>query len=130
MITPYAFHVKHWRGPMMNTGEGAPSTIALLEHAELQARLDNAILMMIRAHVGKPCPTRREIMGWTAIPRRSVWRVLRDMQARSLIEVEVREQAAPPEGALGEPKRRRMRVTGEGWTDWTARRPVSAKVAA
>lgn len=78
--------------------------------------LDNAILMMIRAHVGKPCPTRREIMSWTCIPRRQVWGVLGEVQARGLIEIEI----------LGEldPKRRRMRVRGEAWTKWTARRPL------
>lgn len=83
--------------------------------------LDNAILMMIRAHVGKPCPTRREIMEWTCIPRRQVWAVLGEVQARGLIEIEV----------LGEldPKRRRMRVRGEAWTKWTARRPVSEMAA-
>lgn len=76
--------------------------------------LDNAILMMIRAHVGKPCPTRREIMSWTCIPRRQVWLVLGEVQARGLIEIE--ECARLPA------VRRRMRVVGETWTDWTARR--------
>lgn len=78
--------------------------------------LDNAILMMIRAHVGKPCPTRREIMSWTCIPRRQVWVVLGEVAARGLIEIE--ECAQPPA------VRRRLRVAGEDWTKWTARRPV------
>jgi uncharacterized membrane protein len=78
--------------------------------------LDNAILMMIRAHVGKPCPTRREIREWTCIPRRQVWEILGEVQARGLIEIEM--CASPPA------VRRRMRVAGEDWTQWTARRPV------
>jgi hypothetical protein len=101
--------------------------VAPLERTELQARLDNAIVLMIRAHVGKPCPTRREIMEWTGIPRRQVWEVLGDLQARGLIEVEVYEQAPPPVGpGVGDPKRRRMRVVGDkAGTCWTARRPVT-----
>lgn len=84
--------------------------------------LDNAILMMIRAHVGKPCPTRREIMGWTCIPRRQVWEVLGEVAARGLIEIEVRGK----DGACWkDPKRRRLRVAGEEWTAWTARRPAT-----
>lgn len=99
--------------------------IAPLERTELQARLDNAILLMIRAHVGRPCPTRLEIMEWTGVPRRQVWAVFEDMAQRGLIEVEVCEQAPPPEGpGVGNPKRRRMRVVGGKWTDWTARRPA------
>jgi hypothetical protein len=99
--------------------------VAPLERTELQSRLDNAILMMIRAHVGKPCPTRRTVMEWTGIPRRQVWEVLGDLQARGLIEVE----ATCHEPAI----RRRMRVK-EGrwwgkWTDWTARRPVTENAA-
>jgi hypothetical protein len=86
--------------------------------------LDNAILMMIRAHVGKPCPTRREVMSWTCIPRRQVWVVLGEVQARGLIEIE--ECTIPParQRHHGRPVRRRMRVAGEDWTSWTARRPV------
>lgn len=98
--------------------------IAALERAELQARLDNAIMNMIRSCVGKPCPTRRDFMKWCDIPRRHVWEVLGDLQARGLIEIEVCKQAPPRPGALGEPKRRRMRVVGEpGWTLWTQREP-------
>jgi len=80
--------------------------------------LDAAVLAMIRAHVGRPCPTRREIMSWTTIPRRQVWAALAEMQLRGLIEVEVCGRA--------DPKRRRMRVKGGRWTCWTARRPLPA----
>jgi hypothetical protein len=91
--------------------------VAPLERSELQARLDHAIVLMIRAHVGKPCPTRREVMEWTGIPRRQVWTVLATLQARGLIEVEI--------CGVADPKRRRMRVVGDKrGTDWTARRPA------
>lgn len=94
--------------------------VAPLERTELQARLDHAIVLMIRAHVGKPCPTRREIMEWTGIPRRQVWEVLGEIAARGLIEIEVVEAHACGK----DPKRRRMRVAGGKWTAWTARRPA------
>jgi len=84
--------------------------------------LDRAIITMIKAHVGKPCPTRREVMGWTGIPRRFVWEALAEMQARGLIEVEVQETHECGK----DPKRRRMRVAGGKWTLWTARRPLPA----
>lgn len=90
--------------------------IASLERTELQSRLDNVMLNIIRAHVGKPCPTRRTVMEWTGIPRRKVWAVFDDMARRGLIEVE----ATCHEPAV----RRRMRVKGGRWTDWTARRPA------
>lgn len=90
--------------------------VAPLERTELQSRLDNAIVLMIRAHVGKPCPTRRDVMEWTGIPRRQVWEVLGEVQARGLIEIE--------ECGKADPKRRRLRVARGKWTDWTARRPM------
>lgn len=96
--------------------------VSAAEYREDRARvdpvspLDKAILMMIRAHVGKPCPTRREVMEWTCIPRRQVWVVLGEVHARGLIEIEVCGRA--------DPKRRRLRVVGEEWTLWTARRPI------
>jgi len=86
--------------------------------ADPTSPLDRAIVMMIRAHVGKPCPTRREIMSWTCIPRRQVWLVLGEVAARGVIEIEVCDR--PPAF------RRRMRVAGENWTEWTARRPMMA----
>jgi hypothetical protein len=103
-------------------GRAAVIDVAPLERTELQARLDNAIVQMIRAHRGKPCPTRRDIMEWTGIPRRMVWVVLGEMQARGLIDVQV--CASLP--AL----RRRMRVVGDKrGTDWTARRQAPVRTA-
>ena len=88
---------------------------ALLHDAAGITPLDRAIVMMIRAHVGKPCPTRKEIMSWTYIPRRQVWLVLGEVAERGVIEIEVCDRLP----AL----RRRLRVAGEEWTLWTARRP-------
>jgi hypothetical protein len=83
--------------------------------------LDTVLMQMIRAHEGRPCPTRQEIREWTGMPRRRIWAYLEGMQARGLIELEV--CASLP--AL----RRRLRVVGEAWTDWTARRPVTENAA-
>jgi DNA-binding transcriptional MocR family regulator len=73
---------------------------------------------MIAAHVGRPCPTRREVMEWTGVQRRHVWAFLRSLEERGTIEMEVRD----PDPTRPEmPRRRRLRVTGGMWTDWTAR---------
>lgn len=76
-------------------------------------------MQMIEAHVGKPCPTRRDVMEWTGMPRRRVWPYLEGMQTRGLIEIEVRQARECGK----DPKRRRMRVAGGAWTEWTARLP-------
>jgi hypothetical protein len=72
-------------------------------------------LKMIEAHRDRPCPTRREVQGWTGIPRRRVWRFLAELQERGLIEIEAR-------GTGTDNVWRRMRVIGGTWTGWTARR--------
>lgn len=46
------------------------------------------------------------------MPRRAVWPYIDGMGERKIIEIE-RDR--------GDPKRRRMRVTGGEWTEWTAR---------
>jgi hypothetical protein len=81
------------------------------------ATLDAVLLTMIEAHVGKPCPTRREVREWTGMPRRKVWPYLEGMRDRGLIDLEVIE--SKPAGK--DPKRRRMRKAGGEWTLWTAR---------
>lgn len=102
--------------------------VAPLERNELQSRLDSVICNLIRMHIGKPCPTRREIMYVSMLPRRKVWKYLADMQARGLIEVEVCDDREGPPGH--NPVRRRMRVAGDRrGTDWTARRPVTENAA-
>jgi DNA-binding MarR family transcriptional regulator len=77
------------------------------------AALDAVLLAMIEQHAGRPCPTRRDIIGWTGIlPRRRIRAYLEDMQARGLIEIEV--------DAIDR-RRRRLRVADGAWTAWTAR---------
>lgn len=34
------------------------------------ARLDPVLIQMIEDHAGRPCPTRKEVMEWTGLPRR------------------------------------------------------------
>ena len=79
--------------------------------------LDAAILLCIEHHVGRPCPTRAEIMLWTGMQRRRVWPYLEGMVKRGKIELEVME--FNPGGK--DPKRRRMRKPGGEWTGWTDR---------
>ena len=81
-----------------------------------------AALALINAHVGKPCPTRREISEGTLVPRRHLWSFLNRLRARGLIEIEGK--------GAGPAVRLRMRVAGGPWTDWTHRVPVQAAVAA
>ena len=77
------------------------------------AALDAVLLAMIEQHVGRACPTRRDVIAWTGvIPRRRVGAYLRDMQARGLIEIEA---------DTIDIRRHRMRVAGGTWTEWTAR---------
>ena len=77
------------------------------------AALDAVLLAMIEQHAGRPCPTRRDIIGWTGIlPRRRIRAYLEGMQARGLIEIEI--------DAIDR-RRRRLRVAGGAWTEWTAR---------
>jgi hypothetical protein len=77
------------------------------------AALDAVLLAMIAQHAGRPCPTRRDIIGWTGIlPRRRIRAYLEGMQARGLIEIEI---------DTIDRRRRRLRVAGGTWTGWTAR---------
>jgi hypothetical protein len=77
-------------------------------------------LQMIAAHVGKPCPTRRDIMEWTGVARRNVWAFLAKLQERGLIEIEVEgPDLLNPAGKA--PRLRRMRAVTGRWTEWTAR---------
>lgn len=72
-----------------------------------------AALALINAHVGKACPTRKEIAEQTGVPRRRVWLFVSRLQERGLVEVET--HGAPPA------VQRRLRVAGGPWTGWTAR---------
>lgn len=81
--------------------------------------LDAVILQCIGHHVGRPCPTTREIREWTGMPRRKVWPYIEGMTQRGKIEIQIQESR----GEGKDPKRRRLRARGGDWTDWTARMP-------
>lgn len=82
----------------------------------LEDRATVGAMKMITVHVGRPCPTKREVMEWTGVQRRHVWKFLAKLQERGLIDVEVQDPGTP-----GAPRLRRMRVVGGPWTGWTAR---------
>lgn len=80
-------------------------------------RLDEVIMQIITLHVGKPCPTTKEIREWTGMPMKRIWPYIAGMHARGRIEMEVQE--SKPCGR--DPKRRRLRIAGGEWTLWTDR---------
>ena len=61
----------------------------------IAAEVIEVILRLIASHRGKPCPTRREIVAWTGLPRREVWPFLKSLAEREppLIELEERLHA-------------------------------------
>ncbi len=71
------------------------------------------VLLMLAIHRDKPCPTNREIIEWTGVPRRRLKAWLDGLVARGVIEIEF----------LGcrPSRRRRMRAPGMPWTGWTRR---------
>jgi hypothetical protein len=73
-----------------------------------------AILMLITQHVGKPCPTRNQIVAQTGLPRVDVWRFMDKLRLRGLIDIEER--------SIRPGNWRRLRIVGGEWTDWTRRR--------
>ena len=73
-----------------------------------------AVLLLITQQIGRPCPTRNQIIAQTGLPKREVWRFLDKLHRRGLIEVEER--------AIRPGNWRRMRIAGGLWTDWTERR--------
>ena|SRR5215469_5861613 len=78
----------------------------------LEATAGN-VLAMIAFHQDRPCPTVREIMEWTGVPRRRLAAFLAGLEARGLIEIETKGRRPPLQ--------RRMRAAGMPWTDWTQR---------
>jgi len=76
-------------------------------------RITVALLLLITQHVDKPCPTLPEIKAQTGLPKRAVRRFLEELRDRGVIEMEER--------GIFPGNWRRLRVTGGGWTDWTAR---------
>lgn len=86
------------------------------------ATLDAVILGVIERAAGKPCPTTREIVDHTGMPRRKVWPYIAGMVERGLIEMEVIESRHLTEcPQRPRPERRRLRVAGGKWTFWTRR---------
>jgi len=77
------------------------------------------VLKMIEAHRGKPCPTRREIVEWTGLPRRDVWPFLRSLAGRESPLIEIEERLHRRSGL------RRLRRVGGEWTGWTERKTPS-----
>jgi hypothetical protein len=77
------------------------------------SRVTIAVLLLITQHVGRPCPTHREIWQQTGLPKRRVWSFLEGLRDRGVIEIE--ERGCRPGNW------RRMRIAGGGWTEWTAR---------
>jgi hypothetical protein len=73
-----------------------------------------AVLLLINQQIGRPCPTRNQIIAQTGLPKREVWRFLDELHGKGLIEVEER--------AIRPGNWRRMRLAGGKWTDWTTRR--------
>ena len=78
----------------------------------LEAAAGN-VLAMIAFHQDKPCPTVREMMDWTGVPRRRLAAFLADLEVRGLIEIETSGRRPP--------FRLRLRAAGMPWTDWTRR---------
>lgn len=70
------------------------------------------VLLMLAIHRDKPCPSDKEIIEWTGVPRRRLRAWLDELVARGVIEIERMKL---------KPCRRRMRAPGMPWTGWTRR---------
>ena len=82
-------------------------------------RVTKIVLQMIGVHRGRPCPTRRQIMQWTGLPRREVWPFLKSLAEGSPPLIELEERLHDRAGM------RRLRLAGGDWTGWTMRRSPS-----
>jgi len=71
------------------------------------------VLVLITQSIGKPCPTRNELMTVTGLPKRKVWPFMDELRRRGVIEIEER--------SIRPGNWRRLRIAGGKWTDWTAR---------
>lgn len=79
-----------------------------------EAKVTVRLLLLITQHVGKPCPTRNQIIAQTGLPKRAVWPFLDGLHKSGVIEIEER--------AIRPGNWRRLRIAGGPWTDWTERR--------
>lgn len=74
------------------------------------------MLLLVSRNIGKPCPTRDEIMASCGVCKKRVDEFLENLVDRGLIEIECRGQ-----DGLGRSQQRRMRVQLGEWTAWTHR---------
>jgi hypothetical protein len=72
------------------------------------------VLLLISQRIGRPCPTRNELLAHTGLPKRKLWPFMDGLHRQGVIEIE--------EKAIRPGNWRRMRVAGGKWTDWTSRR--------
>jgi hypothetical protein len=82
-------------------------------------QIADVVVKMIEAHRGKPCPTRRDIVAWTGLPRRDVWPFLKSLTEREPPLIEIEERLHQRAGL------RRLRRAGGEWTGWTERKTPS-----
>ena len=71
------------------------------------------ILLLITQRIGRPCPTRNELMTVTGLPKRKVWPFMDELHRQGVIEIEER--------SIRPGNWRRLRIAGGKWTDWTTR---------
>jgi len=64
-------------------------------------RVTEIVLQMIGTNRGRPCPTRRQIMQWTGLPRREVWPFLKSLAERSPPLIEIEERLHDRAGSAG-----------------------------
>ena len=85
-------------------------TLRPLDEGQVTVR----ILLLISQRIGKPCPTRNEIVAQTGLPKRKVWVFMDELHRQGVIEIEER--------SIRPGNWRRLRIPGGAWTDWTSRR--------
>ena len=85
-------------------------TLRPLDEGQVTVR----ILLLINQRIGKPCPTRNEIVAVTDLPKRKVWVFMDELHRQGVIEIEER--------SIRPGNWRRLRIPGGAWTDWTSRR--------
>ena len=85
-------------------------TLRPLDEGQVTVR----ILLLISQRIGKPCPTRNEIVAQTDLPKRKVWVFMDELHRQGVIEIEER--------SIRPGNWRRLRIPGGAWTDWTSRR--------
>jgi hypothetical protein len=90
-------------------------TLRPLDEGQVTVR----ILLLINQRIGKPCPTRNEIVAVTGLPKRKVWVFMDELHRQGVIEIEER--------SIRPGNWRRLRIPGGAWTEWTSRRVRSRR---